>query len=1658
MWIRNTDTNKWSLSNDSLDKTTYDSLKQDLLNLRLYSKTLSGSTYLPINNLDNIYDILSYQKNENWFVSSLGSPYSSTPIPLLYETPITATSSDEYFNKYLPEYGLTLKNLFTPTKLINDSIKNYIAVDVATTEMLTNLGQVVVNLTIDGIRLVDGHRVLVKDQITYVTLPISTDPSTYFTGNYYSYSSTATAVTYYFYDNTNGIYLYKNNALIRANDLDVYSDVIRYSIVAKLGLINKDLQYHLSRLLSGYYPLVSEGDPIEFIEKHNWVLRNRVDYDNVLDINYHDILKHDNQTIIFNSYTYSIPQRTLGVGDFGIIINNQGNNPFTGVTVSNIITNKFKYNLKSIDQSDNYYWICGDNGTLLKVSKIDFSIVEIDLGTINNLTSISFYNNLRGMLVGEFNTIFYTLDGGYNWIQLEIPEFDALTYNVVLFNQLNIAYIGGDNGVFMELTYSSNDWVVYKRTIIKTLDDEDNYLLVEDINDLCYATFSSTWGLTYSSSGGAGILDYKEILFITTNNNNLVLFDINNYIPEYDFTYLDLGQVGDCISISNTPGTSQIYLATDTSVNQFDLNQFSLVATFSNLLTTTFSTYTNIFNSSVNKIVDYNSQELLSAGNNGLLDFYVYGQSFQELDPTFGDNLKSKMLFLDYDIASKLNFFDSAQNYRLPNSTTFSAATFSISNIGTETNWIDYYLDAEKTFEYYSYLGSQNVVQFSATFSNIATSSVISLTASNITTSYNDIINLAPNITSLTQSRYIAGLTAISAPANFYNLYLYRYLMVVGVSASSNYSIGDVLQLSNPNVLTSNFVINNIKTLSGHKYLYLYTDFNETIVKQFAGSTYSTTITNLNKFYSLSELYSNFNSHPIGYGYQLDIVNPTYSIVEISPLFNNKTAYYNMQANINLNSGTQSMLYEQTFLDFGYKPTYNLYSYLNNINSSSFGLGKQFLALPEYSSIPVGGLTPTTVFIEYNFITNLIIFGSSFNIEWNSLMLNTFVDVTVYQTTNTTTQRLLIINKTANDDGTYTIAFHNKIDIILNTPITSVDILSRNNIQQISDDLQLLNDIQRSSITKNVQLSYTFDNLDNDIDFKFPTDSYAKALLSDVDIKQNLSAILYTDYKGELSMNVTKLDRQFQIPSIATGDFGGYLQIICSQKHGLQIGEGFVFGLTGGVGTSNQLNPQYAGFTTVTFVVDDYSFVTSTLFGNVKSTDPGYVIYTNKDPFFNYEPCDIFDLGIDLGTKIAVEIKPQNYELNGYVYSLTNLDLTKFKYQLTDGLSIDDINNKYPWILDAEISDAVIGQNSDGLVWYEGTWNSGRWYGGTWLSGSWISGDWMQGTWKSVKVTYTLLNAKVYNYLSNDTYSKWYNGRWYDGLWSAGSWYNGRRYGGTWSSGVWYNGIWNDGTWNDGHFVGGIWVLGTWNSGTFSTDNKPAYWLDGQWYGGDFENGIWYDGSFGQANGSISRFGTNASNSRTAIWHSGQWLSGDFYSTLNTDSNGNIIVSDIHRYSIWYTGSWNTGNWWGGIAYNIDFRAGTWQGGILEDIQIIGINTSNNTIQLNGEFHFNIGDQIWVIDNNIGNTYSVIGSNSLPNKFRIADVFYGSGQTELIIDYNLSLFGVINVSNINTGLRVVSKFTKSTWNSGIWTNGIFDGGKFNGGIWYDGLFNGTWGN
>jgi hypothetical protein len=184
-----------------------------------------------------------------------------------------------------------------------------------------------------------------------------------------------------------------------------------------------------------------------------------------------------------------------------------------------------------------------------------------------------------------------------------------------------------------------------------------------------------------------------------------------------------------------------------------------------------------------------------------------------------------------------------------------------------------------------------------------------------------------------------------------------------------------------------------------------------------------------------------------------------------------------------------------------------------------------------------------------------------------------------------------------------------------------------------------------------------------------------------------------------------------------------------------------------------------------------------------------------------------------------------------------------------------------------------------------------------------------------------------------------------------------------------------------------------------------------------------------------------AYNSRTAIWKSGQWLSGSFYSRINVDENGVTNVSKSHKYAIWYTGTWYNGDWYGGIAYNMDFKSGTWHGGILEEIEVIKVETKS--LVLNGLFNFNIGDDVNIIDND-GNS----------SEFRILLV------TELDNDKTIinfeGHFYTTTTGYSDTGLRVVSKFRNANWKSGIWTNGLYDSGLWEGGIWYNGIFNAKW--
>lgn len=1684
MWVFDKDQGKWLSKDDNISKESFDIYKQELSSYRFYSKCLSGATYIPVNNLDNIYDIISNYIPRNWYITSELSVYAETTIPTDVSS-VSITDSENYYTKYLSEYGLTLKNKFTPERLIKDSLNNFITVDIATVDTIDLFN---ISERIDGIKLLEGHKVLVKNQTTSIVLPVSTDPNNFFQGNYQIVENFGSTIEYRYLNEENGIYLYTNNQLVKQNELDDYQNAIRYSISIKLGDINRDKQFHLSRLKTGYYP--QSGEPVEFIEKKNWLLRNRVDYNNLFDLNFYGVIKHGEQSYTFEGFTYSIPERAITVGEFGTIINTQAD-------VSNIINNKYKFNLRDISETSAYYWIVGDRGMLLRVRKHDFNVERIEVDCqcpskiiITNLKSIDFFNDLNGVAVGELNTILITNDGGLNWERIKIDAFDSYYFNKVIYAKSDRFFIAGDNGIFIEFRRDLSGWTAYRRRVSRFEDSEDDYLLVDDINDLVYVD-TNTWNLDYTFSTQS-TATHKELIILATNDSKLIIHDINNSIPfETEFFYLNFNKnYGDIVNISRRLGTNEIVFTctgNSSTINNsgmyaFNLSSFDYIGVhdpISNVIISSSQSFEPQVYSSIytNRLFDYNGEELIIAGNNSISKFRNYNQGlFSDLDPNFDSRLKSKMLFLDYDIASKLNFFTDEGDYRLPNEITYSNSfsTLSLENIQDETNWFNYWQDRQMTFEYYNDEGlTENMkVLISASFSYTTYSTTEILPVTSATNSLATIQNLAPTIADRTASRYYKTGTSITEPIDNHKLYLYDYLMIYEVDFDYPVDKGDVMRLK-CDIIDSNFIVNKIVELNNSKYIYMFTEFNQNIINNLLN--YTVEITNLNKFENITDLIDNFNTHPISIGYSLETYESvengvTYSLVKVSAKFNNLTSYYNMATNVKIDNNTLEMRYMNSFLKFGYTPTYNILDYLTNIDSSLFTDNKEYLVMPIYKSIPHGtSIDNDSVFID----RNKLHFGKNLKNEWQSLFINTFVDLNTFADLNTTTidtsnEKLLITKKYELTDS-YVIEFHKVIQ--KNNPVR-IDIISRRKLKQISEDLQELNNIQRplndktfknDNYLNDVALFKTYEKL---LNFRINTDSYAKILLSDLVTLESITAILYIDDKNELSMNITRVDNERIINILNTAStIDGKLLIQCQGPHELNNGDGVVLEFTGGPGSSQELNPQYFGYKVITVINDnnfsvdvDYSSEIITV-GN----DTGLVKYIKKDPFLNYQPVDITDIGTDKRGTRAIELIPDNTRLEENIVSLVNVDFNKFRFRLVDGLNVETLSINYSWVYEAEISDAVIGLTDNQLTWYKGTWECGRWFGGRWLSGTWISGDWYDGTWESKLIKDNWINVEVDDRSSNVSSSIWLSGRWFNGTWNNGTWVNGRWYGGEWNNGRWFDGIWNDGTWNNGRFTSGIWVLGTWNGGIFNTENGPSYWLDGTWNAGDFENGMWYNGVFDEKNGE-SRFGVKSYNSRTSTWHAGNWVSGSFHSRLNLDSNGNYITSNIHKYSIWRTGKWFSGNWYGGIAFNMDFKSGTWYGGILEDIQVIGFNQSvnvKNEIILNGIFKFNTGDTITIIDNNNNAFLSEVGTNSSPGLYTV--LYFREDinlkRTILYVDDEFQddiTNETIIVDPTDTGLKIVSTFRNCNWKSGVWNNGIYEAGLWEGGIWYDGIFNATW--
>jgi len=133
--------------------------------------------------------------------------------------------------------------------------------------------------------------------------------------------------------------------------------------------------------------------------------------------------------------------------------------------------------------------------------------------------------------------------------------------------------------------------------------------------------------------------------------------------------------------------------------------------------------------------------------------------------------------------------------------------------------------------------------------------------------------------------------------------------------------------------------------------------------------------------------------------------------------------------------------------------------------------------------------------------------------------------------------------------------------------------------------------------------------------------------------------------------------------------------------------------------------------------------------------------------------------------------------------------------RLEDGLTVDMLKSRYPWVLEANIENAVIGLNGNNICWYGGTWHDGVWRDGIWKMGTFAGGTWEDGRF----------------YFGTFAGERWKNGRFHGGKFAGGIWESGEFHGGTfagetWESGEWYHtkvnlAIWESGEWVKGRIL-----------------------------------------------------------------------------------------------------------------------------------------------------------------------------------------------------------------------------------------------------------------
>lgn len=1378
-----------------------------------------------------------------------------------------------------------------------------------------------------------------------------------------------------------------------------------------------------------------------------------------------------------------------------------------------------------------------DNNTnILTYLDINTDISTINNGVLNinspfyikSINNDSFKLTMESVCVTMSNTVgnlYHTYSGSVNTL-------DLIKLNVDTLNNISVASTTHSNLI---IATNSNNGII---NLLCTIDGKP---LVENTSyriDLQFLNpLTSSIGIYLGTISNYGItLSATTSTFIGLN------------IKKYDNTDVYISGV--------TYSNIKIKTSTNTS---FQLQNVFLSSVTSDIYEIDFdkdnATYSYLKNGNqIDGFLNRNGSFI----NLPISDISTYSSTYTNLVNNYIDYKENRFLFMDYNIGSKLSFFNKNLEYNIPNTIKFSyeasVNSLNITNIPNEYNWLDYYKDDIKTPPYLD--NNDYGIVFSSNFRKTSSFNYLSINANKITTTFSNIGYIMPNFA--TNSTSLTVLSITPSNSNF-DVYWYKNNMAIKATYSFTFQVGDVVLIEH-DILTSGIlatvVYSNVYTVSGNDYVYAYlsNNLNESIINNMKSSG-TLKLTNLNLYTSNNELIANFNKHYISKGYNMKSDN---QYVYITPLINNNTVYYNMQSRIEILENsiiTYDSIYNNSFINFKYTPNYSIKNILLELNDiSNNPIFSNHYTFTEMST----GYNLLIDNANINISDYEILFDISHIILYENYFKYTFIDITIYNVGNSivnTQSKLLILDKYINN-GKYILKLHKKIS--LPNDAHHIDILSRNKLNDISSDLNELNNIQPNININSIGRS----DFKSTLPFKINTESYYKILSNDINIKKEITSICYTDNNNVLSMSILKNDKkisyavnsidsfvtQSQYCSYSYAKYGFTTSVVSTYSNILYNNNiyipsiGNILGLidsasnTFYINTPYNISDEYLLTFDITNIQNSYAIITtgtmSTTYsttgvksmlvrnatfskievfmtssinifvashfkiGNsdcilpmtyskiningiysygsdslvnlqINSTYSGYyngynivksVINNNElviykeykndihtgsitvfdfDPYLDFVPTDISKIGSDLKTDIYTKIDESKLSLNDYL-ELSTIDINKKKYRLVDGLTIYDIYSKYKWLIEAEIEDAVIGEDKNGLIWYSGKWYYGRWFGYAWYSGEWYNGEWYSGTMYSKDVNIVGDIITINNNLANKTI--WYDGNVHDGELYNITWLNGNFYKGSINNVYWISGNFHNGNMINSYFNGGTFINGTFINGDISQIYDDVNWLNGDFKSGNFKNGTFHNGIIQEFKGGKTYFGSDTSNDRKASIIAGNILAGNI-GNVNDDN------TTINSAYISYANITNT------TIKNSDLKNGDITNSILEDIDVVAINLSNldQYIVVKGIYNFNIGYVLYIMDSN--NNYLQIKVKdylkTINNDYTLIPI--------ITTNYNINqgfvsnIIGVDNILYNVLNYRLVSYISNVNWIGGIFNNGIFDGSYFKG-LFKKGLF------